>query len=304
MTPMREAIIAVAVALTAAAPIHQARSGSGGIAPRPAAASARVGPAYGAYSWPVQGPVIRGFEPPTSPYGPGHRGIDIGAALGTPIGAPYDGVVAFAGWVGGSLFISVDHPDGVRTTYSWLSGVSVAEGDSVVRGQVIGATGHGHPEIPEPHLHFGARVGSTYIDPMLLLEQGSVVGLIHLAPLASAAGYGAGRVRTPSVASTGAPTPGRPPTMSGRWAVRDLVRLICDGCARARDPPRAGRRSRSHGRVGLVPLRWPCGGRAVSRLRALANVAGKPEPHRRGRRACAPPSAPHGGENVENRAQR
>jgi murein DD-endopeptidase MepM/ murein hydrolase activator NlpD len=97
--------------------------------------------------------------------------------------AAQDGVVAFAGYVAGDLFISIDHRDGVRTTYSWVSAVAVVQGDSVARGQVIGQTGHGHPEIATPHLHFGARVGTTYIDPMLLLEAGSVVGLIHLAPL-------------------------------------------------------------------------------------------------------------------------
>jgi hypothetical protein len=282
MTPIRIAVVAAAVALAAAVPIHRDYSGPGPLAQRALAPFASAGPAYGTYSWPVQGPVIRGFEPPTSPYGPGHRGIDIGTALGTPIDAPSDGVVAFAGWVGGSLFISVDHPDGVRTTYSWLSGVSVAEGDSVVRGQVLGATGHGHPEIPEPHLHFGARVGTTYIDPMLLLERGSVVGLIHLAPLAYAAAYGAAPPRAPAVPSVGAPSPGRPPTMGGLWALRDLSRPPSDGCTRARGPPRRGRRSRPHGRVGLVRLGQPFSRRAVSRPWALADVAGKPWPYGRG----------------------
>jgi murein DD-endopeptidase MepM/ murein hydrolase activator NlpD len=146
-----------------------------------------AGPAYGTYGWPVTGPVLRSFEPPSGPYSPGHRGIDIGAPLGTPILAAGDGVVAFAGWVAGSLFVSIDHPDGVRSTYSWLSSIAVSKGQTVTKGWVIAATGHGHPEVPTPHLHFGARVGSVYIDPMLLLEGGSVVGLIHLAPLDGAA---------------------------------------------------------------------------------------------------------------------
>jgi len=100
--------------------------------------------------------------------------------------AAQDGTVAFSGWVGGQLFISIDHADGVRTTYSWLSAVSVKKGDRVRKGGPIGRTGHGHPEVATPHLHFGARIGSTYIDPMLLLTGGSVVGLIRLAPLAGA----------------------------------------------------------------------------------------------------------------------
>ena len=161
----------------------------GGSEPRPAApdsaASASVQPAprYGTYAWPVRGPVIRPFESPETTYGAGHRGIDIAAPFGTTVRASSAGVVAFAGPVAGSLFVSIDHPDGVRTTYSWLSEIGVRRGANVERGERIGATGSGHPGAPPPHLHFGARVGEVYIDPMLLLERGSVVGLVHLAPL-------------------------------------------------------------------------------------------------------------------------
>lgn len=144
---------------------------------------ASAAPAYGTYMWPVRGPVIRAFEEPSGPYGPGHRGIDIAVPFGTPVRASGAGIVAFAGSVAGSLFVSIDHPDGIRTTYSWLSSISVGRGDVVARGDVIGATGGGHPGSAQPHLHFGARVGTTYIDPMLLLGRGSLVGLVHLAPL-------------------------------------------------------------------------------------------------------------------------
>jgi murein DD-endopeptidase MepM/ murein hydrolase activator NlpD len=142
-------------------------------------------PAYGTYAWPVQGPVIRGFEPPPNPYASGHRGIDIAVPYGTLIVAPLGGTVAFAGSVAGSLFISIDHPDGVRTTYSWLSSIAVKKGDVVTTGSPIGATGWGHPGVTPPHLHFGARVGSDYLDPMLLLVPQSVVDIVHLAPLAA-----------------------------------------------------------------------------------------------------------------------
>jgi murein DD-endopeptidase MepM/ murein hydrolase activator NlpD len=142
-----------------------------------------AGPVPGSYAWPVVGPVIRGFEPPSGPYSAGHRGIDIAVPFGTPIHAPNDGVVSFAGRVGGALYLSIDHPDGVRTTYSWLSAVSVSKGQSVHRGDIVGSTGHGHPEIPTPHLHFGARIGSDYIDPMFLLDGADVADLIRLAPL-------------------------------------------------------------------------------------------------------------------------
>lgn len=156
---------------------------AGATVPKTTAVAAPPGPAYGTYAWPVQGPVIRTFDAPDSPYGSGHRGIDIATALGTPVRAGQSGTVAFAGAVAGGLFISIDHPDGVRTTYSWLSEIHVRRGDSVSKAEVIGASGGGHPGVDPPHLHFGALVGEVYIDPMLLLERGSLVGLVHLAPL-------------------------------------------------------------------------------------------------------------------------
>ncbi len=161
-------------------------SSFGGFAPAPPPPQSSPPPSSGRYVWPVRGPVIHGFEAPAGPYGPGHRGIDIGAPFGSPVVASEDGIVAFSGWIAGSLFLSIDHPDGVRTTYSWLSDVMVRKGDRVSKGETIGRSGAGHPGETAPHLHFGARVGDVYIDPLLLLEQASVVGLIHLAPLEAA----------------------------------------------------------------------------------------------------------------------
>ena len=140
-------------------------------------------PAYHTYSWPVIGPIINGYRAPGTPYGKGHRGIDIGAAIGTDVKAAAPGVVAFAGSVAGALWVSIDHPDGVRTSYGYLSSIAVAKGDLVARGEVIAASGAGHPGSQIPHLHFGARFGGEYIDPMLLLVPLDFSPLIHLAPL-------------------------------------------------------------------------------------------------------------------------
>lgn len=137
----------------------------------------------GPYAWPVPGPVLRGFEGPVSPFGAGHRGIDIGAPPGTPVRAAASGIVAFAGRVAGQRYVSIDHPDGIRTTYSWVSGAAVEAGNRVTRGQVIGRSGEGHADAASPHLHFGARIGEMYLDPLLLL--GVPAGMVHLAPLPS-----------------------------------------------------------------------------------------------------------------------
>jgi murein DD-endopeptidase MepM/ murein hydrolase activator NlpD len=182
---MRTSAVVLAAALVAAAPAALRGDREGPASP--AVASPRTpppsGPAYGTYAWPVRGPVIRPFAAPESPYGSGHRGIDVAAPVGSQVRAAAGGVVAFAGPVAGGLFVSIDHPDGVRTTYSWLSAVSVKAGAHLAAGDVVGRTGPGHPGIEPPHLHFGARFGGAYLDPMLLLEPRSVVGLVHLAPL-------------------------------------------------------------------------------------------------------------------------
>jgi murein DD-endopeptidase MepM/ murein hydrolase activator NlpD len=144
---------------------------------------ARAAGASGTYLWPVTGNVIRWFEPPSGPYGAGHRGIDIAAPFGTPIQAPADGTVTFAGWVAGSLFLTIDHGNGVKTSYSWLSGLRVAKGDPVKAGQIVALTGHGHPDVPTPHLHFSVRINGVYVDPMQLLGYPDLASLIRLAPI-------------------------------------------------------------------------------------------------------------------------
>jgi murein DD-endopeptidase MepM/ murein hydrolase activator NlpD len=139
--------------------------------------------AAGGWSWPVTGPVIRGYDPPDSPYGSGHRGIDIAASVGTTVVAADAGVVSFAGPVGGQLFVSVDHGSGVVSSYSYLSLVQVRKGDLVPRGATLGRSGSGHAGVTPTHLHFGVRVNGAYADPMAFLGPPSVVSLIRLAPL-------------------------------------------------------------------------------------------------------------------------
>ncbi len=138
--------------------------------------------AWGDWAWPVVGPVIRGFELPNSPYGAGHRGIDIAAPFGTPVGAVAPGSVSFAGKVAGQLFVTVNHGGGLASTYSWLSSILVRKGAVVAAGDVLGLSGSGHPGSLVPHLHFGVKLGGVYVDPLQYLTSPSVVDLIRLAP--------------------------------------------------------------------------------------------------------------------------
>ncbi|WP_460490619.1 M23 family metallopeptidase, partial [Corynebacterium nasicanis] len=61
--------------------------------------------------------VLRAFDRPEHNWLPGHRGVDLALPVGGAVVAAGDGVVAFAGVVAGTPTVSVDHADGVRTTY-------------------------------------------------------------------------------------------------------------------------------------------------------------------------------------------
>jgi murein DD-endopeptidase MepM/ murein hydrolase activator NlpD len=142
-----------------------------------------VAHAAGTWTWPLTGPVIHGFEPPTSPFGAGHRGIDIAAPVGTPVRSAEAGTVTFAGKVAGHLFVTVDHGGGLVSTYSWVSEVLVAKNDVVANGETIALSGTGHPGVLPEHLHFGVKLNGAYVDPLVYLAPGSVVDLIRLAPI-------------------------------------------------------------------------------------------------------------------------
>jgi murein DD-endopeptidase MepM/ murein hydrolase activator NlpD len=148
-------------------------------------AFAMPGPARAAgnWMWPVVGPVIRGFDAPDSPFGAGHRGIDIAAAVGSSVRAPTAGKVTFAGPVGGRLFLTIDHGGGLESTYSWLDALTARRGDLVSRGQTIGRSGTGHPGEVVPHLHFGVKLLEVYVDPLDYLGPVDVWRFIRLAPL-------------------------------------------------------------------------------------------------------------------------
>lgn len=137
------------------------------------------------YEWPLAPPaVLRPFDDPEQPWLPGHRGVDLAGPVGSPVRAAADGVVAFAGAVAGRGVVSIDHADGIRTTYEPVTAV-VATGDVVVRGTVIGTLDAGHPGLGGTlpggggaTLHWGARTGpQSYVDPTLLVAGEVVIRL-------------------------------------------------------------------------------------------------------------------------------
>jgi murein DD-endopeptidase MepM/ murein hydrolase activator NlpD len=168
------AVIALMVPAAAGA------AGASVVRPAGPVAEAPVEPALG-YRWPHDGTpaVVRGFAPPPEPWLPGHRGVDLAAAPGATVRAAGAGVVFFAGTVAGRGVVSVQHPDGLRTTYEPVE-ASVVAGAAVVAGAPLGVLVAGHPGCPVAAcLHWGLRRGDAYLDPLALLG----LGRVRLLPL-------------------------------------------------------------------------------------------------------------------------
>ena len=94
-----------------------------------------------------------------------HKGIDIGTAWGTPVHAPADGVIAFAGRSGGyGNFIKMAHGGAITTCYGHLSRFAVRAGQHVSRGEVIAYSGNSGLSTG-PHLHWEVLRNGVAVNP-------------------------------------------------------------------------------------------------------------------------------------------
>ena len=166
------------------------------------------------YRPPLDAPVVDPFRPPAEPWLAGNRGLEYETIPGTPVGSVGPGLVVFAGPVAGQLYVTVLHPDGIRSSYSYLAAVSVAVGDRVRTGDVVGTTG--------AVFHLGARVGDDYIDPAALF--GTVVGKASVFLVPSGPGPVPGPQRSSSPDPTGPTRPGPRPT-AGEQVRRSVAPL-------------------------------------------------------------------------------
>lgn len=99
-----------------------------------------------------------------------HSGVDIAAPRGTPVAVANSGVVTMVDdhYLTGRTVV-VDHGWGVSTIYAHLDSVSAREGQLLKRGQTLGKVGS-TGRATGPHLHFGAFIRGTKVDPFLLIE--------------------------------------------------------------------------------------------------------------------------------------
>ncbi len=143
----------------------------------PAAVEGRTPP----WQAPVEGQleVLRGFEKPAARWSAGHRGVDLALGPGGGVLAPYEGEVVFVGTVVDRQVLTLEHPDGRRSSFEPVSeplpvGTRVQAGDVIA--QLDSDIQHCAPNFC---LHWGvrepapgsetARRGLDYTNPLLLL---------------------------------------------------------------------------------------------------------------------------------------
>ena len=160
-TAIRAAIAALLLALSPAA-----ASGVPGVA---VASGVDSDPEVtaGGWSWPLspRPAVLRPFDPPAKPWLSGHRGVDLGAAHdGAEVTSPADGTVTFVGVVVDRPVITVDHGNGLRSSFEAV-GSDLTPGAAVTEGGVLGWIQAGHCG-PGPCVHWGVRRGEAYLNPL------------------------------------------------------------------------------------------------------------------------------------------
>lgn len=118
--------------------------------------------------WPTKGWLSSGYGRRRSPWTGKtefHSGLDIANRKGTPVHAPGDAVVKFAGnGNGNGKHIVLDHGQGITTLFGHLSKIHVVKGQRVRKDQRIaniGSTG----KSTNPHLHYEMRLNGVAFDP-------------------------------------------------------------------------------------------------------------------------------------------
>jgi len=98
-----------------------------------------------------------------------HGGVDFASPAGTPVAAAGGGRVAIAEdlfFTGNTVVI--DHGLGLYSVLAHLSAMSVAQGDRVERGSIVGRVG-ATGRVTGAHLHWGVRLNGARVDPMSLV---------------------------------------------------------------------------------------------------------------------------------------
>jgi murein DD-endopeptidase MepM/ murein hydrolase activator NlpD len=104
-----------------------------------------------------------------------HAGVDFKSGINSPVYATGDGKVNTAGWEGAyGRMVEIVHDIGVATRYAHLNSITVAAGDRVKRGDMVGRLGN-TGRSTGPHLHYETRVKGRAVDPVRFWQTSNAV---------------------------------------------------------------------------------------------------------------------------------
>lgn len=104
-------------------------------------------------------------EQPIAGASTNHKGMDFAAPIGTPIYAAAGGTVTSASYSGNAgNMIVINHGNGLQTYYMHCNSMYVRAGQTVSKGQNIGAVGS-TGNSSGPHLHFQVMQNGTPVNP-------------------------------------------------------------------------------------------------------------------------------------------
>ena len=98
---------------------------------------------------------------------PSHAGMDFKTPVGTPVVAPFDGVVTRSNWnwTSNGNCVEVKYKDGAVAKFLHLSENRAEPGTTVKAGDVIALSGN-TGRSTAPHLHYQIEKGSKVVDPL------------------------------------------------------------------------------------------------------------------------------------------
>ncbi|MGZ4454736.1 MAG: peptidoglycan DD-metalloendopeptidase family protein [Oryzihumus sp.] len=198
--PRRPVAIALAVAVALAAVLVATVLAT--LVAGPASAGTVVPDPVGVWPLSPVPEVVTGFDPPSSPWGAGHRGVDLLGHVGQTVRTALPGSVSFAGSIAGRGVVVVDH-GATRTTYEPVD-ATVTVGERVAAGDPVGRLQAGASHCPpRACLHWGWLSGPDYLDPLRLVGLGPVrlLPLWRDTPVGAAAGAVAPPVPLPAYAA-------------------------------------------------------------------------------------------------------
>jgi len=121
-------------------------------------------------NWYITSPYGYRIHPITNEY-KFHNGIDLRAAIGTPIYSIEDGIIEDVNYnSSGGNQIFVKHNNNYRTTFSHLDRTVKNKGDQVIKGELIAYSGNTGSSTA-PHIHYTVKYNGQRIDPETLIYE-------------------------------------------------------------------------------------------------------------------------------------